>query len=100
MTDTIILNLPHAMVQSINDVCRKGGYSRQELIRVAISKMLFEQFKPAPESNSIISEEKYSNMQINAENSDYEIPLDKIISVRYTLDDGKVIHIMRGKKQE
>jgi len=88
------------MVQSINDVCKKGGYSRQELIRVAISKMLFEQFKSAPETNSIISEEKYSDMPTNSQNSDYEIPLDKIISVRYTLDDGKVIHIMRGKKQE
>jgi hypothetical protein len=87
------------MVQSINDVCKKGSYTRQELIRVAISKMLFEQFKPAPESNSIISEEKYSDSQTNSENSNYEIPLDKIISVRYTLDDGKVIHIMRGKKQ-
>ncbi len=86
------------MVQSINDVCKKGGYTRQELIRVAISKMLFEQFKPAPESNMVISEEKYSDAQTNSENSNYEIPLDKIISVRYTLDDGKVIHIMRGKK--
>ncbi|WP_101478227.1 hypothetical protein [Candidatus Nitrosotalea bavarica] len=100
MTDTIILNLPHAMVQSINDVCKKGGYTRQELIRVAISKMLFEQFKPAPESNSVISEEKYSDSQTNSENSNYDIPLDKIISVRYTLDDGKVIHIMRGKNQQ
>jgi len=88
------------MVQSINDVCKKGGYSRQELIRVAISKMLFEQFKPAPESCSVISEEKQSDTYANSQNSDYDIPLDKIVSVRYTLDDGKVIHIMRGKKQE
>ena len=86
------------MVQSINEVCKKGEYTRQELIRVAISKMLFEQFKPEPESNKVIFEEKYSNSQANSKNSNYEIPLDKIISVRYTLDNGKVIHIMRRKK--
>ena len=97
MTDSIILSLPHAMIQSINDVCKKEGHTRQELIRIAISKMLFEQFKPAPESKIIITEEAYSNLQINSENSDYDIPLDRIISVRYTLDDGKVIHVMRGK---
>lgn len=44
-----------------------------------------------------IPEEVHSNSQTSPESSNYDIPLDKIISVRYTLDDGKVIHIMRGK---
>lgn len=98
MSESIILSLPHAMIQSISDVCKKEGYTRQELIRTAISKMLFEKSKSQSESNIVIPEEAYSNPQTNLENSIYNIPLDKIISVRYTLDDGKVIHIMRGKK--
>ena len=99
MSDSIILSLPHAMIQSISDVCKKEGCTRQELIRIAISKMLFEKCKSPPDANISISEEVYSNQQTISENSNYDIPLDKIISVRYTLDDGKVIHIMRGKKQ-
>lgn len=87
------------MIQSINDVCKKGGYTRQELIRVAISKMLFEQFKSDPEPNMSTTEQD-SKLQINSENSNYDIPLDRIISIRYTLDDGKVIHIMRGKNNK
>jgi hypothetical protein len=89
--------MPHAMIQSINEVCKKTGYTRQELIRVSISKMLFEQFKPCPESDTEIAEQVHTNPQMNSENSDYDIPLDRIVSVRYTLDDGKIIHIMRGK---
>lgn len=87
------------MIQSISDVCKKEGYTRQELIRTAISQMLFEKSKSPPEVNTSILEEARSNPPTNLENSIQDIPLDKIISVRYTLDDGKVIHIMRGKKQ-
>jgi hypothetical protein len=88
------------MIQSISDVCKKEGCTRQELIRNAISKMLFEKYKSTPDANLSIPEEAGSNQQTSLENSNYDIPLDKIISVRYTLDDGKVIHIMRGKKQQ
>ena len=87
------------MIQSISDVCKKEGYTRQELIRTAISRMLFEKSKSQPEPNISITEARYLDPQTNLENSIYDIPLDKIISVRYTLDDGKVIHIIRGKKQ-
>jgi GTP cyclohydrolase FolE2 len=88
------------MIRSISDVCKKEGCTRQELIRIAISRMLFEKSKSLPEANISIHEDVYSNPPTNVENSSYDIPLDKIISVRYTLDDGKVIHIMRGKKQQ
>lgn len=88
------------MIQSISEVCKKEGCTRQELIRNAISKMLFEKYKSTPDANLSVPEEADSNQQTSLENSNYDIPLDKIISVRYTLDDGKVIHIMRGKKQQ
>ncbi|MDE1770455.1 MAG: hypothetical protein KGI28_07895 [Thaumarchaeota archaeon] len=100
MTNSITLSLPHAMIQGINAACIKQGYTTQELIRIAISKMLFDEFKSAPETNTIIAEENNIQSQNNIDSSDCEIPLDKIISVRYTLDDGKIIHIMRGKKSK
>lgn len=92
-----MLELPHALVQSINKACKKEGCTSQELIRVAISKMLFEQSRPSPDSEMLV---KKTDLAPNNSVTDasYEIPLDRIIAVRYTLDDGKIIHIMRGKK--
>ncbi|MGI0017090.1 MAG: hypothetical protein ACREA1_00110 [Nitrosotalea sp.] len=98
MTDTITLDLPHAMIQSINKASKKEGCTSQELIRTAISKMLFEQFKPAPESSTLTTKDMGLGPSENSNAGSYEIPLERIIAVRYTLDDGKIIHIMRGKK--
>ncbi|MDE1819002.1 MAG: hypothetical protein KGI19_10425 [Thaumarchaeota archaeon] len=98
MSDTLTLDLPHAMIQSIDKACKKEGYTSQEFIRTAISKMLFEQFKPAPESNILVTKEMRLGPSEDSDNSCYDIPLERIIAVRYTLDDGKIIHIMRGKK--
>ncbi len=100
MTDTITLDLPNAMIQSINKASKKEGCTSQELIRTAISKMLFEQFKPAPESNMLTTKDMHLGPSENSDNNSYEIPLERIIAVRYTLDDGKIIHIMRGKKSQ
>ena len=88
------------MIQSINKASKKEGCTSQELIRTAISKMLFEQFKPAPESNMFTTKDIRLGPSENSDNSSYEIPLERIIAVRYTLDDGKIIHIMRGKKSQ
>ncbi len=99
MTETITLDLPHAMIQSINKASKKEGCTSQELIRTAISKMLFEQFKPTPESNMLTTKDMSLGPNENPDDKSYEIPLERIIAVRYTLDDGKIIHIMRGKKQ-
>ncbi|MHB8547183.1 MAG: ribbon-helix-helix domain-containing protein [Nitrosotalea sp.] len=98
MSDTLTLDLPHAMIQGINKACKKDGYTSQEFIRTAISKMLFEQFKPAPESNILVTKEMCLGSRGDSGDPCYEIPLERIIAVRYTLDDGKMIHIMRGKK--
>jgi len=98
LSDTLTLDLPHAMIQGINKACKKDGCTSQEFIRTAISKMLFEQFKPAPESNILVTKEMYLGPREDSGDPCYEIPLEKIIAVRYTLDDGKMIHIMRGKK--
>lgn len=100
MTDTITLDLPHAMIQGINKASKKEGCTSQEFIRTAISKMLFEQFKPAPESNTLTAKDMGVRPSENLVDGSYEIPLERIIAVRYTLDDGKIIHIMRGKKSQ
>jgi hypothetical protein len=62
--------------------------------------MLFEQFKPAPESNTLTTKDMCVRPSENSSDGSYEIPLERIIAVRYTLDDGKIIHIMRGKKSQ
>ncbi|MDH2907994.1 MAG: hypothetical protein PXX83_07880 [Candidatus Nitrosotalea sp.] len=98
MSDTLTLDLPHAMIQGIDKACKKEGCTSQEFIRTAISKMLFEQFKPAPESNILVTKEMSLGPSKDSDNPCYDIPLERIIAVRYTLDDGKIIHIMRGKK--
>lgn len=85
-------------MQGINKICKKDGSTSQEFIRIAISKMLFEQFKSAPESNVLVTKEMGLGSSENLGDPCYEIPLERIVAVRYTLDDGKIIHIMRGKK--
>jgi hypothetical protein len=88
------------MIQGINKASKKEGCTSQDLIRTAISKMLFEQFKPAPESNTLTEKDIQVGPSGNSSDCNYEIPLERIIAVRYTLDDGKIIHIMRGKKPQ
>ena len=84
------------MIQSIDEACKIQGITRQELIRIATAKTLFEENTSPIESHTIVLLDR--NTQTNSENSTYEIPLDKIISVQYTLNDGKVINIIREKK--
>ncbi len=88
------------MIQGINKASKKEGCTNQEFIRIAISKMLFEQFKPAPESNTLTTKDMRVRPSEDSVDGSYEIPLERIIAVRYTLDDGKIIHIMRGKKSQ
>ena len=88
------------MIQSINKASKKEGCTSQDLIRTAISKMLFEQFKPAPESNTLTEKDIQVGPSEDSKGGNYDIPLERIIAVRYTLDDGKIIHIMRGKKPQ
>jgi effector-binding domain-containing protein len=100
LADFITINLPDAMIQSMNELCQKKGLTNQEFIKTAISTMLFEQFKSSPEVSISINQENDFNLQKNVNISNYEIPLDKVITVQYTLEDGKIIHIIRGKKSQ
>jgi hypothetical protein len=100
LTDFITINLPDAMIQSMNELCQKEGLTNQEFIKAAISAMLFEQFKASPEISISINQENDFNSQKNVNIPNYEIPLDKVITVQYTLEDGKIIHIIRGKKSQ
>lgn len=86
------------MIQSIDEACKIQGVTRQELIRIATAKMLFEENTSPIESHTVVLPDR--NTQTNSENSTCEIPLDKIISVQYTLNDGKVINIIREKKTQ
>lgn len=86
------------MIQGIDDACKRQKCTRQELIRIAISKILFEENISTAESYVAISQDSKHQLQSNIDNSEYDIPLDRIISVQYTLDDGKIIQIVREKK--
>ena len=96
MLNAITINLPDAMIQSIDENCKIQGITRQELIRIATAKMLFEENDPTTELHTVVLPDR--STQTNSESSTYEIPLDKIVSVQYTLNDGKIINIMREKK--
>ena len=96
MLNAITINLPDAMIQSMDENCKIQGITRQELIRIATAKMLFEENGPTTELHTVVLSDR--STQTNSESSTYEIPLDKIVSVQYTLNDGKIINIMREKK--
>lgn len=96
MSNAITINLPDAMIQSIDENCKIQGITRQELIRIATAKMLFEENGSTTELHTIVLPDR--STQTNSESSTCEIPLDKIVSVQYTLNDGKIINIMREKK--
>lgn len=96
MSSVITINIPNAMLQSIDENCKMQKTTRQEMVRTAIARMLFEATQT--EQHTVILPCKDAQSQDSSENVTYEIPLDKIVSVQYTLNDGKIINIMREKK--
>ena len=82
------------MIKAIVGLCKQKKYTRQEFIKTALSKMLFDESNADVVSNSVHISEK----QDGEKGDMYEIPLDKVVSVQYTLDDGKIIHVVRESK--
>lgn len=82
------------MIKAIVDSCKQKKCTRQEFIKTALSKMLFDESNAEIVSKSVQILEKQDGEKDNT----YEIPLDKVVSVQYTLDDGKIIHVVRESK--
>ena len=94
LTQTILISMPDAMIKAMVELCKQKKCTRNELVKTALSKMLFDESNIDPASKSVQVTEK----QNSEKNNTYEIPLDKVISVQYTLDDGKIIHVIRESK--
>lgn len=82
------------MIKAIVGLCKQKKCTRQEFIKTALSRMLFDESNTEAVSKSVQISEKQDGEKDNT----YEIPLDKVVSVQYTLDDGKIIHVVRESK--
>ena len=88
------ITLPGSMITCVNNLSRSKNCSSNTIIKLAIAKFLFDQSSPEPE----VYRNEYKYIQKQSENIFKEIPLDEIVSVQYTLNDGRVIHIIRQSK--
>lgn len=88
--------MPVSMTKGIESLSRKRGCSSNTIVKLAIAKFLFDQTLPSPEVHS--NYESKGGISRSGDIPD-EIPLDRIVSVQYTLDDGRIIHIIRQRKK-
>lgn len=95
MLDRVMsIAIPASMIMCIDNLARSKNCSRDTIIKLAIAKFLFDQSSPEPE----VYKNEYRRMQKQSDDILKEIPLDKIVSIQYTLNDGRVIHIIRQSK--
>ena len=89
------INMPEAMVRSVENITRIKNCTANTIIKLAIARFLFDQTIKAPEVCK-------NDVDKNSRSIDNEfcdtIPLERIVAVQYTLDDGRIIHIIREKK--
>ena len=95
MDKIITMRMPEAMVSSIAHLSKDKNCSINTVIKLAIAKFLFDQTLPEPEICQTTAPVADSG---NLDDISNQLPLDRIVSVQYTLDDGRVIHIMRQSK--
>jgi hypothetical protein len=88
------ITIPESMITCINNMSRSKNCSSNTIVKLAIAKFLFDQSIPEPE----VCKKEYKYIQKQSDDICNEISLDKIVSIQYTLDDGRVIHIMRQSK--
>ncbi|HKU32939.1 MAG TPA: hypothetical protein VJR22_03735 [Candidatus Nitrosotalea sp.] len=96
MRNILSVTMPEAMIKSIEDISEAKNCSSNTIIKLAVAKFLFDQTLLTPEIHKVDMNE-VRTMSKSADVFE-EIPLEKIISVQYTLDDGRVIHILRERK--
>lgn len=88
--------IPDAMISSIETMAKSKNCSKNTVVKLAVAKFLFDQTLTPPQVFENKIKIKHSgNAPIDISN---EIPLEKIVSVQYTLDDGRIIHIIRESK--
>lgn len=88
------ITIPESMAMCIDNLSRIKNCSSNTIIKLAIAKFLFDQSSPEPK----IYKNEPNSIQKQSDYISKEIPLDKIVSVQYTLNDGRVIHVIRQSK--
>lgn len=95
MLDKVMsITIPTSMIMCVDNLSKSNNCSRDTIIKLAIARFLFDQSSPEPE----VYKNEYRHMQKQSDDISKEIPLDKIVSIQYTLNDGRVIHIIRKSK--
>ena len=90
------LTIPESMMKSIENMAKTKNCSSNTIVKLAVAKFLFNQTLQTPD----IHEDKNDTGKSIRKSTDLskEIPMEKIIAVQYTLDDGRIIRILREKK--
>jgi|SRR5579872_2708441 len=96
MPSIMNLAMPESMIKSIENMAKTKNCSSNTIVKLAVAKFLFNQTLLTPE----IHKDKTNADKVARKPMDLskEIPMEKIISVQYTLDDGRIIHILRERK--
>ncbi len=94
MPSVMNVAMPEAMIESIENLAKVKNCSSNTVIKLAVAKFLFDQDLSTPETHN--DETKINRTA--PEDVLREIPMEKIVAVHYTLDDGRVIHILRERK--
>ena len=89
------LIMSESMMKSIENMAKTKNCSSNTIVKLAVAKFLFNQTLQTPD----IHKDKDGTDKSTYKPTDLskEIPIEKIIAVRYTLDDGRIIHILREK---
>jgi two-component system, chemotaxis family, chemotaxis protein CheY len=77
MHNSITVRLPDAMIQSIDEICKKQESTRQELIRRALSLMLLDDHRTL-ESNTTNHQETPNISKSDTEQSSRQVYSDKV----------------------
>lgn len=93
MDKKALLTMPEAMLSAIGELASERNCSTETIMKLAVAKFLFDHTLQEPEMSnggqiSGLGGEKSLGMPS-------ELPLDRIVSVQYTLDDGRIIHVLR-----
>lgn len=86
--------MPESMLKCLERLSKTKNCSNNTLVKLAIAKFLFDQNLPKPE----IATNEHGLIQVKSNNISEEIPIDKIVSIQYNLNDGRVIYIVRQSK--
>ena len=97
MDEILNVNMPEAMISGIGNLAKQRNCSVNTVVKLAVAKFLFDQTFQQP--NIYPGETRINHGEKNSDDLLREIPLDRIVSVQYTLDDGRTIHVLRGSKR-